>query len=250
MPQIRLIPVESGFMTSKAGALSEDATSEMRFPIACWIIEHPKGLVIFDTGLHAELQTSAARLGSLSKVFYQIDMEHDLKGAIESQGIDPAKITHIVFSHLHFDHCGGTAAVPNGRIVVQKAEWESRTTERFRNNASYRACDFDLGHDVEEVEGLHDLFGDSTVICIPTPGHTIGHQSLKVELESGTVVLTGDCCYWRRMLEEDLVPPFGYDLDLQRKSMETLRQFARKGATLIFSHDAEQWAGIDGKPLT
>jgi len=236
-------------MTSDANVLCEGAEGRLRFPVCCWIVEHPKGTVIFDTGLHAELQHDVTRLGDLASVF-EVDMQHDLRTAIEQRGVDPARIDYIVFSHLHFDHSGGTAAIPNAQIIVQADEWQAGKREPFTNNSAYRASDFNLGHDVTEVRGFHDIFGDGSVVCVPTPGHTVGHQSLRVELDNGSVLLVGDCCYFQRMLEEDLVPPFGFDRNQQRESMQSLRKLRCEGVKLIFGHDAEQWREVGHAPLS
>ncbi|MFT5209858.1 MAG: N-acyl homoserine lactone hydrolase [Flavobacterium sp.] len=245
---IRLIPIESGHMTADEGVLCEGASGLTRFPVCCWVVEHPKGNIIFDTGLHAELRSDTSRLGDVASVF-EIDMKHNLKTAVEKQGIDPLGIDYIVFSHLHFDHCGGTAAIPNARIIIQADEWATGKSEAFISGPTYHASEFNLGHDVEEIEGFYDIFGDASVVCVPTPGHTQGHQSLRVELESGSVLLVGDCCYWQRMLEEDLVPPFGFDTNLQRESMQTLRGLNKEGVKLIFGHDVDQWREINHQPL-
>ncbi len=246
---IRLTPIESGFLTTDTGNLCEGAEGRTTIPVACWIVEHPSGTVIFDTGMHAELVSSSSLLGVLEGVF-EVSMKQDLGGQIRDAGFDPATIDYIVFSHLHFDHSGGTAAIPNARVVVQRDEWQYVHSMGEDEAATYTASDYDLGHDVQEVVGLHDIFSDGTVVCIPTPGHTAGHQSLKVQLESGDVLLVGDCCYWQRMLEEDLVPPYGFDHGLQRQSMENLRTLHRDGTRLIFGHDADQWRQIGGQPLT
>ena len=246
---MRLIPIESGHMTADRSVLCEGASGLAKFPVCCWVVEHPKGTVIFDTGLHAELQSDSARLGGLANVF-KVDMQHDLKAAIEQQGVDPSRINTIVFSHLHFDHSGGTAAIPNADIIIQASEWSAGQSDEFIDGPAYRASDYNLGHDMVQVEGLYDIFDDGTVVCVPTPGHTAGHQSLKVQLESGSVLLVGDCCYWRRMLEDDVLPPFGFDRALQHESMERLRDLQRQGSQLIFGHDAEQWADIDMQSIS
>jgi glyoxylase-like metal-dependent hydrolase (beta-lactamase superfamily II) len=181
---------------------------------------------------------------------FQVEMKHDLGTAIELQGVDPAWIDYIVFSHLHFDHSGGTAAIPNARIVVQADEWATAKDDAAMSGPAFATSDFNLGHDIIEVRGLHDIFDDGSVVCIPTPGHTPGHQSLRVELASGPVVLGGDCCYWRSMLEDNALPPFGFDFELQLESMETLRRLEREGARLIFGHDPDQWHDIGGQVLT
>jgi N-acyl homoserine lactone hydrolase len=246
---IRITPVESAFMTTDTATLCAGGTGRVRIPVSCWIVEHPKGMVIFDTGLHADLTEDTSLLGVLDNVF-EIEMKQDLAGQIRDAGIDPARIDYIVFSHLHFDHSGGTAAITNGRIVVQQAEWRFVQNMTDRESVPYTTSDYNLGHDVQQIEGFHDIFGDATVVCIPTPGDTPGHQSLRVRLESGDVMLVGDCCNWRRMLDEDLLPPFGFDGELQRKSMQILRDAEASGARLMFGHDPDQWQETVGKSLT
>ena len=62
--------------------------------------------------------------------------------------------------------------------------------------------DFDLGHKLRLIDGEHDVFGDGSVICLPTYGHTPGHQSLRVRLGSGEIVLAADACYFCQTLRE------------------------------------------------
>ena len=106
----------------------------------------------------------------------------------------------------------------------------------------YNALDFDCGHDRQLLDGEHDLFGDGRAVLIPTPGHTIGHQSLRLRLDDGReVVLCGDACYLRQALDDLAVPPFGHDVDVQRTSMLALRALEAAGAQLVFGHDPAQW---------
>ena len=62
-----------------------------------------------------------------------------------------------------------------------------------------------------QVDGEHDLFGDACVVCLPTYGHMPGHQSLRVRLPSGNVVLAADACYFCRTLRERRLPQRAYD---------------------------------------
>jgi len=134
--------------------------------------------------------------------------------------------------------------------VVNRAEWEAGHDTALIEQGVYDPVDYDHGHDVEQVEGRHDVFGDGTLVCIPTPGHTPGHQALRVELDSGPVVLTGDCVYFQRMLDEMLVPRFGHDTDQQLASMRELAQLRNDGCQLLYGHDHEQLATVPDGGLT
>ena len=100
-----------------------------------------------------------------------------------------------------------------------------------------------------QIDGQHDIFGDGSVLCVPTPGHTSGHQSLRVNLTSGPVVLTGDCIYWQEVLEKMLLPPFGFDHEMQLHSMRRLKALQDEdGCKLLYGHDATQWAALQQSP--
>ena len=80
---------------------------------------------------------------------------------------------------------GGNADLPNAKLVLQRREWEAASDpEQVRRNG-YNRADFDLGQQLQLIDGEHDLFGDGSVVCIPTYGHTAGHQSLRVQSEAG-----------------------------------------------------------------
>ena len=66
-----------------------------------------------------------------------------------------------------------------------------------------------------------------------------------MNLESGPVILTGDCVYWEQVLEEMLLPPFGFDHDMQLDSMRMLKQLRDEhGCRLLYGHDESQWASL------
>ncbi len=244
VPRVRLHPLETGWLTAtNAAFILEGLTGELRLPIPSYLIEHPSGrLATFDAGLHPELRTSTARLGANSAMFRVHFGEGESLGErLTAAGFDPAAVEFGVLSHLHFDHVGGVLELPNAALVVQGREWAAGHHPKLVERDVYHPADFDLGHTVIEPEGEHDIFGDGSVLCIPTPGHTAGHQSLRVQTEAGEVLLCGDACYLRHALDADLVPAFGFDLDLQRRSMAVLRGLEAAGATLVFGHDAEQW---------
>ena len=69
----------------------------------------------------------------------------------------------------------------------------------------------------DAIDGEHDVFGDGSVVCLPTYGHTPGHQSLKLRLPGSEIVLAGDACYFCRTLRECRLPRFVHD----RKAMLT-----------------------------
>lgn len=248
---MQLLPLEVGRLESNLSIITgEDAT--VTLPIISWLIEHEQGLVLFDTGLHASLQTSTERIGRSAEVFApRFSRGEELTARLDAVGVRPSDVSHIVFSHLHFDHTGGTVEVPDARVVVQADEWDAGHEARLIERGIYNPADFDCGHDVLTIDGEHDLFGDGTIRCIPTPGHTVGHQALRIELASGPVVLTGDCIYFAHMLATMSVPKFGHDTDQQLDSMRVLQHMRdHEGCRLLFGHDLDQLADLPAGGLT
>jgi len=241
---VRLHMFSTGSMTSALGGFLEGEHGDLTYPVPMFVIEHPSGLVAVDTGLHPDLARDQSRLGPLESVF-RVRLPADGSGTagalLRSSGIDPDDVEQVVLTHLHFDHVGGLVEFPNARVVVQAAEWAARDDERMVSRGAYNPSDIDHGHDRVEISGDHDLFGDGTVTCLLTDGHTAGHQSVRVRTETGTFVICGDCCYLRRTLVDEHLPPFGVNRERQVAAIRRMAVEESRGATLIFGHDPGQW---------
>jgi glyoxylase-like metal-dependent hydrolase (beta-lactamase superfamily II) len=232
-----------GWLTSPMAAFMEDAPGEIKAPILSFLIEHPKGLVLFDTGMARAIQTDPeGELGAATFAVYKPDIrqDEDVAGRLQSIGVDPGQVAMMINSHLHFDHCGGNALIPNATQIVQRREWEAMEDPQTAKQNGLRRRLADCGHTRRLVDGEHDVFGDGSLTLLPTFGHSPGHQSLRVRNERGEAIFTADCCYFRRVLETLTLPPFGHDRDAQRDVLLKLRDMEAKGARLIFGHDPDQ----------
>lgn len=240
-------------MTSPLGGFLEGESGSLTYPVPVFLIEHPKGLVAVDSGFHPDLATDSARLGPLDGPF-SVQLPADGSGTVgplfRAAGFDPDQVEQVIVTHLHFDHVGGLIELPNARLVVQSAEWAVRDDERLVAAGAYNPADLAHGHDRHEIEGDHDLFGDGTVTCLLTDGHTAGHQSVRVRTQAATFVICGDCCYLRRTLVDEHLPPLGVDRDRQLAAVRRMSEEQSEGATLIFGHDPEQFAAIEQDGLT
>ena len=249
---IKLFAMTCGRLTGDLGRLMEGGEGRADLPIPAYLIEHPKGTVLFDTGLHPDCQHDpAARVGTRLTGLFAFDFYpgEEVSARLEAIGRDPARIEIIVNSHFHFDHVGGNALIPNAVMVVQKREWEAGLTPEIAAAHGYNRADFDLGHKLVEIDGEHDLFGDGSVVCLPTIGHTPGHQSLRVRLASGEVVLAADACYFCRTLRERRLPQRVYDRQAMLDSLDKLARLEAAGARIFFGHDAEFWKGVPQAPV-
>jgi len=235
-----------GWMTMSMKAMIEGGEGKLKVPVPSYLIRHPKGNVLFDTGLNKQIQTDPeARLGKIAQ-YYEVDYEpgQDVAAQLLDLGLEPKDITYLVNSHLHFDHAGGNDALDCCPLVVQRTEWEAANDPDIVAKVGYMPQDYDLGHDRILADGEHDLFGDGGVVCIPTPGHTPGHQSLRIRLDSGDAVLTGDACYLRRTLEEMRLPRILFDPEQMLRSLKLLKNLQDRGARIFYGHDPEFWGTL------
>jgi glyoxylase-like metal-dependent hydrolase (beta-lactamase superfamily II) len=239
---VRVRPLECGWLETDASRMVTGQTGRMRIPVPAFAVEHPRGTLVFDTGMHPEVIESTARLRETAPLFdIELTTDRLLPAQLAAAGIDASTVTHAAVSHLHFDHAGGLCGVPNAQVLVQRDEWQAAFRPGLVKFGVFNPDDFDIGLDRVELDGEHDVFGDGSVRLVPTPGHTRGHQSLLVE---GRLLLVGDACYCRLALDLDALPGFAADPDQQRKTFAWLREQASAGIELVFSHDAAQWVTL------
>ncbi len=235
-----------GWLTGSASGFLDGEPGVVRVPVLSFLVTHPKGRLLFDSGLAADLAEDPANAGRMASLFA---MDFGRDDAVDrrlstAEVCEAGDISVLVNSHLHFDHCGGNALVPNARVIVQEAEWRSGHNDKLVASETYSPRLFDIGQDVLLIDGEHDVFDDGSVVCIPTPGHTPGHQSLRVRTDGGEVVLCGDACYLRRALDELRLPDFAWNKEQQLASLRALALLEAAGATLYFGHDPGQWPSL------
>lgn len=156
---------------------SETGTGDARVEsLLGYVIAHPAGLVLFDTGLGAADEETDAHYRPQRRA---------LAGALRGAGTDVDHVQIVVNCHLHFDHCGNNPAFAGRPIVVQSNELENARQPDYTvpelvdfPDANYQT----ISGDLELLPGLWVL---------STPGHTAGHQSIVVRCEDGSVVLAG-----------------------------------------------------------
>jgi glyoxylase-like metal-dependent hydrolase (beta-lactamase superfamily II) len=208
-----------------------------------YVIEHPDGVAVFDCGYSTSLQASGDPYReALRRQDLDISFEADqtAEAHLKRLDIDPARVRFVVLSHLHFDHAGGLHQIPNARLVVQKREWEAGFDDEIAARYFLPRRYYDLGHAVTLVDGEHDLFGDGSVTCIPSYGHTPGHQSLRVRSGQGDHILVGDACYNCQVVETRAFPAYSDQTQMNR-SLDAL--LARRGpeTVMVYGHDPDQW---------
>lgn len=250
---MRLYAIPGGLLDGDKGLVLTNNPSGERLtvPVPYFLIEHPEGNVVFDTGMNKGCITDPrGTWGRVADFFTPIYEEgEDIVSQLARLGHQPSDIRYIVLSHLHFDHAGGNQWFPDSIFILQKGELHTARFPPIEARGAYRKVDFDHPLNYQEIGGEYDLFGDGTIVIIPTMGHTPGHQSLLVRLpRSGSIILVGDACHFREDWHK-LNPRHSWNRDLAVESMKLLRRIQeRENALVLFSHDGDQWAQIKKAP--
>ena len=152
--------------------------------------------------------------------------------------ISPRDVTHVAYSHLHFDHAGAANFFVKSSVIMQRKEWDAA----FGGGSDFvdtTLFDGLKGANLSFIDGDYDVFGDGSVKLIYTPGHTPGHQVLLIALENtGQVLLSGDLYHTRANRSLRRAPTFNYDAEQTLKSMKKVEQLlVENGATLWIEHD-------------
>ena len=220
----------------------DNSGNKLRAPVPGFLVIHPKGKLLFDTGIDCRAATDPiAHLGARLAASFEIAAAPDehAAGQLAHFGLGCDDINTVANSHLHFDHCGCNALFPRAQFLVQRNELAAARAPKSHAFAP----GWDHALDYRELDGEHDVFGDASVILFPTPGHTQGHQSLKVQVSKGRwIVMTADACYTQEHLDRDLLPVVAWNGSLMHETMAKFRQMGERSDTeLIFGHDADQW---------
>lgn len=247
--QVTLYAFNCGWFQCKPGFFVDGDTGPViRSPVPAYLIDHPRGRAVFDTGMGVRFRREQKDALPADKFGLEWFEGMDIASRLKAIDIDPASINWIINSHLHIDHCGGNSHLPNATVVVQATEHSA--ARNSEEPMLYTPEDYDTGQPIRSVSGEHDLFGDGAVRIVPTYGHTPGHQSVVVKLAGGEVLLAGDCCYTERNLDIMALPKATADIQQGMETYRRINLLRQGGMHILFGHDAGQWKSItEGIPL-
>jgi N-acyl homoserine lactone hydrolase len=247
---IKLYQVSSGQLELDKGWLTamRDVGKRIKVPVAMYIIDHPRGLTVYDTGMADDVSGDgcAAYWGKgLCGAFTPIQKRGEvIDKQLERFGFSADQVKYVIYSHFHLDHAGNIELFPNAKHVVQKVELKTAWWPEKFQAAAFVMKDYDetRGFDFMELVGDFDLFGDGSVVILDTKGHTQGHQSVKVKLKkTGTLILAGDAVYSPEN-EAGAIPGITWNTYESMRSIDRLKQIRdAEGAELWYSHGIEQY---------
>lgn len=200
-------------------------------PYFFYLIEHPEGRVLFDSGLHPQMATDPVGRAGKAVEAFPVEMNDggDVVSQLDALGLQPTDVNAVVQSHLHFDHAGGLELVKHAPVYVQATELQAARRPPVYQRDLYNPADFEHDLDWHQLDGDHDFFGDGKVRIISTPGHSPGHQSLLIELEHrNPLLLMGDAAYNLSKMRERRLPAVVWNPDAMVRSWERLESLERE----------------------
>jgi glyoxylase-like metal-dependent hydrolase (beta-lactamase superfamily II) len=206
---VRLRTLTTGVVRQKAGGRGvrhylADSWREDTMPVHAFLIDHPAGLVLFDTGQTARAASSDwfpawHPFFRLSR--FELASGDEVAPQLHALGIKPEDIRFVILSHLHTDHVGGLDPFSGSQVLVSQIEWRRATglpgsirgylPQHWPHGLEPTLVSFS-GEPLGPFAGTHDIFGDGRLLMVPTPGHTPGHASLLVRDLHSSWLLAGD----------------------------------------------------------
>lgn len=222
-------------------------------PITAFLIDHPEGPIVVDTGesarandpgyqpsWHPFVRTSERRW---------VEPEEEVGPQLRLLGVDPTTVRQVVMTHMHGDHAGGLSHFPAAEIIISATEASmalARTgplngylNSHYPPSLQLRRIEFDR-EPWEVFEASFPLTEGGDVRLVPTPGHTKGHLSVVIEDAERLVLLTGDAAYSQRALLDGRIDGVAQDARAHRRSTAQLRELCRRRDVVIVpSHDPD-----------
>lgn len=219
-------------------------------PIWVWVIEHPEGIIVIDTGENAESMTVDTYLSRESwYARYQfknacnvkIQRQHEIDRQLEKINIKIDDVKLIVLTHMHLDHIDGLRNFPKQEIMVGDIEFthpdnvfKSILPAWFKpNRLMYKPGKIEIFDAAFPVTRAEDL------LYIPTPGHTLGHSSLVFKTDDFDIIFAGDASYDQAQVLSGELPGANTDYKKTAETYQKILSYASSHKMIYLpTHDA------------
>lgn len=225
-----------GWFTAPAGIFraGDDLDRTIRYPVPAYVVETETERILIDTGLNPAAIADPASYYERPDVFASATLEQEQSVAEQT---DVSTLTKVVLTHLHWDHVGGLDLIPPSvPVVIQRSEWQAGQDDAAIQRNFFLPPDY-AGKERELIllDGDSDLLGDGSFELLLTPGHTPGHQSVRI----GELVLGVDVAHFASGLDDHRFPIFADDHEQQGRSADRLRKMRDGGLAVVPGHDPD-----------
>jgi glyoxylase-like metal-dependent hydrolase (beta-lactamase superfamily II) len=247
------VAVKTNFRTKKGyGELAKlNMLLDRRFtaylPIWVWVIEHPDGLTVIDTGEitaikdldHYLSKENAFNRFLFKKVTkFDIGQQDELDRQFEKINLKPDDVKLVALTHLHLDHTDGLQFFPKSEIIVGDLEYRNPAT----NMPSTYPGWFNPNR-VKYQDNQIDVFDKAYLInknlfYVPTPGHTHGHSSIVFKTDEFDIIFAGDTSYNQEQVLTGELAGVNVNYKKSKETYASLLTYASKHQTIYLpSHD-------------
>jgi glyoxylase-like metal-dependent hydrolase (beta-lactamase superfamily II) len=244
----RLYVFDGGVLESDPARykLTKEDVGTTQLSVAAYLVVHPKGVLMWDTGAITDADWKPTGKPSVQKLTLpdgqgrQVTIANGLLPQLKAAGYAPADVTYLALSHYHWDHTANANAFASATWLARPLDREAMFGDKpvgTSRPATYSSLKNSRTTTLMTDE--HDVFGDGTVILKAAPGHTPGHQVLYVKLaKTGGVLLSGDLYHYQAERRLDRYPTFEFNVDQTRASRQSVDAFLKKtGAQMWIQHD-------------
>ena len=207
------------WMSLHARPLKNFEKFRIEVPVFCFLVECRGGKILFDVG---QKPLPFVQDRKTADYYVKVSPDETAVRKLAALDISPDDLDFIILSHKHGDHVDGLEDFPNVEVMIQKQA--APMSEKFRNRF---LC----------IDGEFDVFGDGSVLCIPTPGHAPEHQSLLITHDDvSRELLIGDVVYLPEALDYEPEPEEYSRRPAYFDSIRKVRAMRDSGIKIRFSH--------------
>jgi glyoxylase-like metal-dependent hydrolase (beta-lactamase superfamily II) len=251
-PPTRLIasPQSLGTLRRRLGVLRDRKRTGPQ-PIYAYLIEHPEGLLLVDTG-DAARKSDRGYLSRFNPISHATDIrvapEEEIGPQLNTLGIRSSDVRLVLMTHLHHDHTGGLRHFPRNRILAtaeclnHARRWGGFVGAAPETWPIWFAPEPFVfsGPPVGPFARSAPLTRDGSILAVETPAHMKGHVSIVARSEDLTYLLAGDVTYRQYLLLDDVVDGMTENPGQSLASLRAIKQLARTEPTVLLPvHDPD-----------
>lgn len=244
---LKVYALDCGHILFKDFAIFSDAGEydgkERELSDMCVLVRHPKGNLLWDTGLPKTDTDKKVKDGYAHYVTTTIEAQ------LAQIDLKPEDINYVSISHAHFDHTGNLNDFGQATWLLQDKElaYGLSTPTPFgvlpETFSKYKTAKTKM------LNGDYDVFGDGVVRFFRAPGHTPGHQVMLVKLKSGNILFSGDLYHQEESFKRNIVPSFNNDRADTLASSDRIHKLLKHyDAKLVVQHDKKDFEALPKFP--
>lgn len=198
-----------------------------------WVAVSEKNIIVVDTGFSENGAKSRGRA-----------YEHNPVEILESMGIKSDLVSHVIITHMHWDHIGNCQSFKNAKYILQEDEMSFWTGKHaFRSGYSRFVQTEEIVYLLEEnskgnihfIDGIEKFLPGITVYKVG--GHTPGSQIVKINTKKGDLVLASDASHFYQNINRDIPFPIVHNLSEMYDSFDLIKSLAHDNNLIIPGHD-------------